>query len=80
MRTGIHPDRKGLPENLRLLTVRQVAALLGIHTRSVWRLAALAKAGRGDFPPPLRIGPKTVRWRLADVQAYLANLAGEGRR
>jgi hypothetical protein len=43
------------------------------------RLAAVAEAGQGDFPRPLRIGSKTVRWRLSDVEAYLAALAGEGR-
>jgi predicted DNA-binding transcriptional regulator AlpA len=39
----------------------------------------MAEAGQGDFPRPLRIGPKTVRWRLSDVEAYLAALAGGGR-
>ena len=58
----------------KLLTVKELAALLGIHERSVWRLAALAEAGQGDFPRPLRIGAKTVRWRPADVEAYLASL------
>ena len=59
-----------------LLNVRQLAAMLGIHQRSVWRLAGLAEEGHGPFPRPLRIGPKTVRWRRADVEAYLATLAG----
>ena len=58
-----------------LLDVKQLAGLLGIHERTVRRLAAMAEAGHGDFPRPLRIGPKTVRWRLADVEAYLAALA-----
>ncbi len=59
----------------RLLDAKQLAGLLGIHERTVWRMAAQAEAGHGDFPRPLRIGPKTVRWRLADVEAYLAALA-----
>ena len=63
----------------QLLAVKQLAAMLGIHERTCWRLAAMAEAGQGDFPRPLRIGPKTVRWRLADVEAYLAALAGGGR-
>jgi len=65
-------------EIVRLLTVKELAAALGIHQRTCWRMAALAEAGQGDFPRPLRIGPKTVRWRLADVEAYLAAL-GRGR-
>jgi len=60
-----------------LLNVKQLAAMLGIHERSVWRLSGLAEAGHGPFPRPLRIGPKTIRWRRADVEAYLAALAGE---
>ena len=66
-------------EQLKLLTVKELAAALGIHERTCWRLAALAEAGQGAFPRPLRIGPKTIRWRLADVEAYLAALAGSGR-
>jgi len=64
-------------EGVQLLDVRQLAAALGIHERSCWRLTAQAEAGLGSFPKPLRIGPKTVRWRLSDVQAYLVALAGE---
>jgi len=66
-----------LLEGVQLLDVRQLATTLRMHPRTVWRLAAMAAAGQGDFPKPLRIGPKTIRWRLADVQAYLAALAGE---
>ena len=65
---------------MQLLDVRQLAVTLGMHPRSIWRLAAMAEAGQGNFPKPLRIGPKTIRWRLSDVQAYLAALAGEGSR
>ena len=66
-------------ELVRLLTVKELAAMLHVHERSVWRLAAMAEGGHGDFPRPLRIGPKTIRWRLADVEAFLAALADTGR-
>ena len=66
-------------EPVRLLTVKELAAMLGVHERTCWRLAAMAEGGHGDFPKPLRIGPKTVRWRMADVEAYLAALAGDTR-
>jgi predicted DNA-binding transcriptional regulator AlpA len=62
-------------ENQKLLTVKDLAAMLGIHERTCWRLAALAEAGQGDFPKPLHIGPKTIRWRMADVEEYLGALA-----
>ena len=67
-------------QQVQLLTVNELASALGIHQRTCWRLAAKAEAGEGRFPPPLRIGPKTVRWRLADVEAYLAHMAGESAR
>ena len=67
----------GVAADMRLLDVRQLAETLNMHARSIWRLVALAEAGQGNFPKPLRIGPKTLRWRLSDVHAYLAALAGE---
>lgn len=63
--------------DVQLMDVRQLAAALGIHERTCWRQTALAEAGLSTFPKPLRLGPKTVRWRLSDVQAYLAVLAGD---
>jgi predicted DNA-binding transcriptional regulator AlpA len=73
------PDVDSRLASLTLLDVRAVAKLLRISQRQVWRLVAMAEAGRGDFPRPLRLGARTVRWRLADVEAYLVALAGEGR-
>jgi len=62
-------------DSRKLLTVTELAAMLDIHERTCWRLAAMAEAGQGDFPRPLRIGPKTIRWRMADVERYLETLA-----
>jgi len=73
------PRDTNMKETARLLTVTELAAMLGIHERTCWRLAAMAEAGQGDFPRPLRIGPRVVRWRPADVEAYLSSLAA-GRR
>lgn len=50
----------------QLLKVRDVGEMLQMHPRSVWR-AVVA----GDIPKPIRIGPKVVRWRLADLQAFI---------
>ena len=61
-----------------LLTVRDVARLLKIYPATIWRMAAFAEAGHGNFPRPLRLGPKTVRWRAADVDRYLSALAAGG--
>lgn len=46
----------------KLLTAREVSELLGIHPRSVWRLASA-----GDLPKPIRLGQRVVRWRERDI-------------
>jgi predicted DNA-binding transcriptional regulator AlpA len=60
-----------------LLTVTDVAALLGLPSaRSVYN-----RLHRGtDFPPPVRVGA-SLRWRAADVDAWLdAQVEGGVRR
>ena len=64
----------------RLLTVSDIASLLQVNERTCWRLAQQAEAGIGIFPKPLRIAPKTVRWRTSDVEAYIAGLAAPDER
>lgn len=60
-----------------LLTVRDVARVLGVHERTVWRLASLAETDGESFPRPIRIGGKTVRWRWRDIEAYIDGLAAD---
>lgn len=48
-----------------LMTVEEVAALLGKSPRTVWRLVS-----SGEVPAPLKLGGSTV-WRRADVQAMI---------
>lgn len=54
-----------------LLTKDDICERYGIHKKTLddWR-------GRGEFPPPIKIGPRLVRWRLADVEAYEADRMG----
>lgn len=51
----------------RMLTVKEVAALLAVSTRNVYRLK---DAGR--IPKPFKIGGAT-RWRTEDIQKWLNN-------
>ena len=44
--------------------------MLGISTRLVWKLTAA-----GKFPQPIRPTPKLPRWRKADIDAYVGDLA-----
>lgn len=49
-----------------LLTVEQVASLVQVSTRTVWRLVS-----SGDLVEPIRMGGNT-RWRRADLDAWIA--------
>jgi excisionase family DNA binding protein len=62
--TSSHRD--GPMAEVTLLTVRQVAELLGVHIRSIWRLSQA-----GEIPAPIRIGERVVRWRLSDLRDHL---------
>jgi excisionase family DNA binding protein len=49
-----------------LMKADEVARLVAISTRTLWRLV-----GAGQFPSPIRVGGST-RWRLADVQGWVS--------
>jgi predicted DNA-binding transcriptional regulator AlpA len=53
-----------------LLTVRDVARRLSISERTVWRWTAL-----GILPPPVHPHARSTRWRVADIERYLEELA-----
>lgn len=57
--------------HLRYLDVKQVAELLGVHPRTVWRLVST-----GDLPKPVKISTKIVRWRLSELQDHLESYTG----
>lgn len=50
----------------RLMTVKEVAAWLGVSPRCVWQWAA-----DGIIPPPLALG-RLRRWRLAELEEWAA--------
>jgi predicted DNA-binding transcriptional regulator AlpA len=50
----------------KLLTVRQVAALVTFSVRKIWRDVS-ARA----FPAPVKLGPKTTRWWESEVRQFL---------
>jgi len=63
----------------QLLTVRDVARVLNIGERTVWRMTSRAETGNtaAAFPRPVRIGKHAVRWRWQDLKKYLEELAGK---
>ncbi len=54
------------PEQALLLTPVQLARLLGISLRHVWRMR---DAGR--LPKPIRLG-KLIRWQKTTIERWLA--------
>ena len=52
--------------NGSLLTMRDLAQQLQVTTRSIirWR-------NNGTLPPAVQIGPRLVRWRQADISAWI---------
>ncbi len=51
-----------------LVTVSQVSEALGIARSSVYKLLATDP----DFPRPVRVGPRSPRFREAEVEAWIA--------
>ena len=53
--------------NDRLLTRTEVETRCGIARTTVYRLMRA-----GQFPEPIRVGPRAVRWPESEVEAWLA--------
>ena len=56
----------------RLLRLRKVLEITGLYRSFLYRLIAA-----GKFPQPVRIGPRTVRWTLESILAWIENLPQE---
>lgn len=54
-------------EDVRLIAADEVASMLDVSTRTVWRLLST-----GRMVQPLRIGG-SVRWRLDEVREWIKN-------
>ena len=60
-----NPSPNDLGE-VQLLTVKQVAKLLGFHERTCWKMAIM-----GQIPQPIRLGTKAKRWRMNDLKSFI---------
>jgi predicted DNA-binding transcriptional regulator AlpA len=52
-----------------LLTVKDVAELYCLSIREVYR-----KVRCGALPQPIKLGPRTTRWKASEIQAHLDRL------
>ena len=57
----------GSLDDLRVLRREKVEAMTGLSRSTIYALVR-----RGSFPKPLRLGPRAVGWRLADVRDWIA--------
>jgi prophage regulatory protein len=53
----------------RLIAEGECRAVSGLSRAHRWRLERI-----GKFPRRLRLGPRTVRWRLSEILAWIAGL------
>ena len=53
----------------RVIRRKEVEKLTGLGASSIYALM-----DKGEFPRPLQISERTVAWRLAEVEEWLANL------
>jgi excisionase family DNA binding protein len=67
--TSRRSRRAALMNNPMLMTYDQVAAEIGVHAKTLYRMVV-----KGEFPEPARIGHRTVRFKRAEVEAYVEML------
>ena len=51
----------------RLLRRKEVEQMVSLSRASIYRLA-----NTGDFPHPIRVGPRAVRWSLRDIEQWIS--------
>jgi prophage regulatory protein len=55
----------------RILRPREAAQMLGICRITLWKWTR-----DGIFPPPIKIGPAAIGWRLSTLNLYLDGKTG----
>ena len=63
--TQVEPNAETAPTKRLLVSVKEVAAALGVSERTCWRWAAT-----GEIPAPVRIG-RSVRWHKPTLNEHL---------
>jgi prophage regulatory protein len=55
----------------KYLRAQELASMLAVHRTTLWRWVH-----DGHLPRPVRLGPNTVAWDFAQIDAWLAARAG----
>ena len=58
--------RESEPQAPLLLSRREVERITGLSTSSLYRAMR-----RGDFPEPLRVSQRAVRWRCDEIASWI---------
>jgi prophage regulatory protein len=53
-------------DDLRLLRLPEVLRIVPVGRATWW-----AKVRTGEYPQPIRLGPRTVAWRLTDIRKLI---------
>ena len=69
-RTVVPQQPATTPALNALLRLSDVSRLFGVSRSTIYKRMAA-----GDFPKPLRISERSVRWRMADLQEWASTLA-----
>ncbi len=51
---------------MRLLNIKEVTAIVGVHRATIYR-----QINAGDFPVAIKAGPRAVRWRADEIEAWI---------
>lgn len=51
-----------------ILRMREVLNRIGVSRSTIYVMM-----GRGDFPPPLRLGSHSIGWRDSDIEEWIAS-------
>lgn len=55
------------PTSSLLLTVKEVAEMIGVSSRTVWRMRS-----SGELVPPIHVRG-SIRWRRDEIERWIAN-------
>ena len=53
----------------RLMSIQEVVEMVGLSRATIYDMVK-----RNKFPPPYRAGLRAARWRMSDVQKWIAAL------
>lgn len=51
---------------MKILRIKEISELLSLSKSTIWRLRR-----EGDFPEPLKLGPRSVGWYESDVTEWI---------